>query len=122
MISPITNKIGRFLFSPMAKSILEQEHSSINFDQIMDEGKILICNLSKGKLGEDTSEMFGGLILAKVQLAALRRAWVDSSSRRDFYLYVDEFQNFASPAFAQILSEARKYHLNTILAHQTVSQ
>ena len=122
MISPITNKIGRFLFSPTAKRILEQEKSSINFDKIMDEGKILLCNLSKGKLGEDTSEVFGILIMTKIQLAALKRARAEFKDRKDFYLYVDEFQNFATPSFAQILSEARKYRLNAILAHQTTSQ
>jgi hypothetical protein len=122
MISPITNKIGRFLFSATAKRILEQEKSSINFDDILDNGKILLCNLSKGRIGEDTSEVFGILIMTKIQLAALKRARVDITKRRDFYLYVDEFQNFATPAFAQILSEARKYRLSAILAHQTVSQ
>ncbi len=122
MISPITNKIGRFLFSATAKRILEQEKSSINFDEIMDNGKILLCNLSKGKIGEDTSEVFVILVMTKIQLAALKRARVDITKRRDFYLYVDEFQNFATPAFAQILSEARKYRLSAILAHQTVSQ
>jgi len=122
MISPITNKIGRFLFSPTAKRILEQGKSTINFDTIMNEGKILLCNLSKGKVGEDNSSVFGVLIMAKIQLAALKRARMKQEDRRDFYLYVDEFQNFATPAFSQILSEARKYRLNAILAHQTTSQ
>ncbi|MBI2325847.1 ATP-binding protein [Candidatus Collierbacteria bacterium] len=122
MISPITNKIGRFLFSPTAKRILEQGKSTINFDTIMNEGKILLCNLSKGKIGEDNSEVFGVLIMAKIQLAALKRARMKQEDRKDFYLYVDEFQNFATPAFAQILSEARKYRLGAILAHQTTSQ
>jgi hypothetical protein len=122
MISPITNKIGRFLFSAPAKRILEQEKSRIDFDDIMDSGKILICNLSKGRIGEDTSEVFGILIMTKIQLAALKRARNPIENRRDFYLYVDEFQNFATPSFAQILSEARKYRLNAILAHQTTSQ
>lgn len=122
MISPITNKIGRFLFSPTAKRILEQGKSTINFDSIMNEGKILLCNLSKGKIGEDNSEVFGVLIMAKIQLAALKRARMKPEDRKDFYLYVDEFQNFATPAFAQILSEARKYRLGAILAHQTTSQ
>lgn len=122
MISPITNKIGRFLFSPIAKRILEQEKSTINFDQILDSGKILLCNVSKGKIGEDNSAVFGALIMTKIQLATLKRARVKSSERRDFYLYVDEFQNFATSSFAQILSEARKYKLNAILAHQTTSQ
>ncbi len=122
MISPITNKIGRFLFSPTAKRILEQGKSTINFDTIMNEGKILLCNLSKGKVGEDNSSVFGVLIMAKIQLAALKRARMKPEARKDFYLYVDEFQNFATPAFSQILSEARKYRLNAILAHQTTSQ
>jgi len=122
MISPITNKIGRFLFSPTAKRILEQGKSTVNFDTILNEGKILLCNLSKGKIGEDNSSVFGVLIMAKIQLAALKRARVKQENRKDFYLYVDEFQNFATPAFAQILSEARKYRLNAILAHQTTSQ
>lgn len=122
MISPITNKIGRFLFSPTAKRILEQGKSTINFDSIMNEGKILLCNLSKGKIGEDNSEVFGVLLMAKIQLAALKRARMKQEDRKDFYLYVDEFQNFATPAFAQILSEARKYRLGAILAHQTTSQ
>lgn len=122
MISPITNKIGRFLFSPTAKRILEQGKSTVNFETIINEGKILLCNLSKGKIGEDNSSVFGVLIMAKLQLAALKRARMSTEDRRDFYLYVDEFQNFATPAFAQILSEARKYRLNAILAHQTTSQ
>ncbi len=122
MISPITNKIGRFLFSPTAKRILEQEKSTINFDDIMDSGKILLCNVSKGKIGEDNSQVFGTLIMTKIQLAALKRARQKSDNRKDFYLYVDEFQNFATPSFAQILSEARKYRLSAILAHQTTSQ
>lgn len=122
MISPITNKIGRFLFSPTAKRILEQGKSTINFDTIMNEGKILLCNLSKGKIGEDNSSVFGVLIMAKIQLAALKRARMKPEDRKDFYLYVDEFQNFATSAFAQILSEARKYRLGAILAHQTTSQ
>ncbi len=122
MISPITNKIGRFLFSPTAKRILEQPKSTINFDTILNEGKVLLCNLSKGKIGEDNSSVFGVLIMAKIQLAALKRARMKPEDRKDFYLYVDEFQNFATSAFAQILSEARKYRLSAILAHQTTSQ
>jgi len=122
MISPITNKIGRFLFSATAKRILEQPKSTINFDKILNEGKILLCNLSKGKVGEDNASVFGVLMMAKIQLAALKRARMKPEDRKDFYLYVDEFQNFATPAFAQILSEARKYRLGAILAHQTTSQ
>ncbi len=122
MISPITNKIGRFLFSPTAKRILDQEKSTIDFNQIMNEGKILLCNLSKGKIGEDNSKVLGVVMMAKLQLTSLKRARMSESQRRDFYLYVDEFQNFATPAFAQVLSEARKYRLAAVLAHQTTSQ
>ena len=122
MISPITNKIGRFLFSPSAKRILEQEKSTVDFDEVINEGKILLCNVSKGKIGEDNSELFGVVIMAKLQLAALKRARLPMEQRKDFYMYVDEFQNFATQAFAQILSEARKYRLGAILAHQTTSQ
>lgn len=122
MISPITNKIGRFLFSPTIKRIIEQEKSTIDFNQIINKKKILLCNLSKGKIGEDNSKVLGSLIMAKLQLAGLKRARIPMKQRKDFYLYVDEFQDFATPGFAQILSEARKYRLNAILAHQTISQ
>ncbi|HZM63570.1 MAG TPA: DUF87 domain-containing protein, partial [Candidatus Saccharimonadales bacterium] len=121
MAASITSKIGRFLFSASAKRILEQPKSTINFDDILD-GKILICNFSKGLLGEDTSELFGIAVLAKIQLASLRRARLKQANRRPFYLYVDEFQNFATPSFVQMLSEARKYKLYLTMAEQTTSQ
>lgn len=121
-ISPITNKLGRFLTTTMTRRILNQEKSKLNFDEIMNEKRILICDLSKGKIGEDTSSFLGSLIIAKLQLAALKRIHIPEDKRTDFFLYIDEFQNFATITFAQILSEARKYHLNTILAHQTISQ
>ncbi len=121
MVSPVTARIGRFLFSPSAKRILEQERSTINFDEILD-GKILVCNLAKGKLGEDTSQVLGIMILNKIQLAALKRARINSVSRKDFYLYVDEFQNFATKSFVEMLSESRKYKLNLIMAEQSTSQ
>lgn len=122
MAAGITAKIGRFLFSASAKRVLEQEKSTISFDAILDEGKILICNFSKGLLGEDTSTLFGTTILAKLQLASLRRARINSSDRRPFYLYVDEFQNFATTSFTQMLSEARKYKLFLTMAEQSTSQ
>jgi hypothetical protein len=122
MISPVTARIGRFLFSPSAKRILEQDKSTINFDQIMDTGKIFICNLSKGRLGEDTAQVLGITILNKIQLAALKRARTRSAERRDFYLYVDEFQHFATNSFVGMLSEARKYKLNVVIAEQSTSQ
>lgn len=121
MVAGITSKIGRFLFSASAKRILEQPKSTINFDEILN-GKILICNFSKGLLGEDTSELFGIAILAKLQLAALRRAQLPQKSRIPFYLYVDEFQNFATLSFTQMLSEARKYKLFLTMAEQSTSQ
>ena len=122
VVSPITNKVGRFITSPHSRYILGQAESKIDFSAIMNEGKILLCDLSKGKIGEDTSSFFGALITAKIQLAALRRVRIPEEERKDFSLYIDEFQNFATSSFAQILSEARKYHLNAILAHQTIAQ
>ncbi len=122
MVAPVTARIGRFLFSPSAKRILEQEKSTISFDDILDNKKILICNLSKGNIGEDTSEVMGIMILNKIQLAALKRARIKKEKRNEFYLYVDEFQNFATPSFVQMLSEARKYGLSLIMAEQSTSQ
>jgi hypothetical protein len=122
MAAGITAKIGRFLFSASAKRILEQPKSTIDFDDIINSGKILICNFSKGLLGEDTSELFGITVLAKLQLASLRRARLQQTERRPFYLYVDEFQNFATASFVQMLSEARKYKLFMTMAEQSTSQ
>lgn len=122
MAAGITAKIGRFLFSASARQILEQPKSTIDFDDIIDSGKILVCNFSKGLIGEDTSELFGITILAKLQLAALRRARIKQDDRRPFYLYVDEFQNFATTSFVQMLSEARKYKLFLLMAEQSTSQ
>lgn len=121
MVAGITSKIGRFLFSASAKRILEQPKSTVNFDEILN-GKILICNFSKGLVGEDTSELFGIAVLAKLQLASLRRARLPQNDRVPFYLYVDEFQNFATPSFTQMLSEARKYKLFLTMAEQSTSQ
>ena len=122
MIGPITSRIGRFLFSPTAKRIMEQTKSTINFEEIMDSGKILICNLSKGKIGEDNSEVLGIMILTKIQLASLKRARIGLEERKPFYLYVDEFQNFATPSFIQMLSESRKYKVFLTMAEQSTSQ
>lgn len=122
MAAGITAKIGRFLFSASARQILEQPKSTIDFDDIINNGKILICNFSKGLIGEDTSELFGITVLAKLQLASLRRARIKQSERRPFYLYVDEFQNFATASFVQMLSEARKYKMFMIMAEQSTSQ
>lgn len=122
MAAGITAKIGRFLFSASAKQILEQPKSTIDFDEIINSGKILICNFSKGLLGEDTAELFGITVLAKLQLASLRRARIEQDERRPYYLYVDEFQNFATASFVQMLSEARKYRLFLTMAEQSTSQ
>jgi hypothetical protein len=122
MAAGITAKIGRFLFSASAKQILEQPKSTIDFDEVINSGKILICNFSKGLLGEDTSALFGITVLAKLQLATLRRARLRQDERLPFYLYVDEFQNFATASFEQMLSESRKYKLYLTMAEQSTSQ
>jgi hypothetical protein len=121
-VSPITNKIGKFITSSLSANILGQKEPKLDFIDILDSGKVLLCDLSKGKIGEDFSSMFGSLITASVQLAALKRARIPENERRDFYLYIDEFQNFANSSFIQIMSEARKYRLNATLAHQTIAQ
>lgn len=122
MAAGITAKIGRFLFSASARRVLEQPKSTINFEDVIANHKILICNFSKGLLGEDTSSLFGTTILAKLQTAALRRARISEQSRIPYYLYVDEFQNFATMSFVQMLSEARKYKLFLTMAEQSTSQ
>lgn len=122
MAAGITAKIGRFLFSVSAKRILEQEKSTIDFDDIIASSKILICNFSKGLLGEDTSELLGIMVIAKLQLASLRRVRIQQSERTPYYLYVDEFQNFATMSFVQMLSESRKYKLFLTMAEQSTSQ
>ncbi|MDP3762516.1 MAG: TraM recognition domain-containing protein, partial [bacterium] len=99
-----------------------QVESAIDMRKIMDEGKILIMNLSKGRIGEDNSKLLGGLLVTKLQLAAMSRVDIPEPERRDFYLYVDEFQNFATESFANILSEARKYRLALVLANQYIAQ
>jgi hypothetical protein len=122
MAAGITAKIGRFLFSASAKRILEQEKSTVDFEKILNEGKILVCNFSKGLLGEDTSTLFGTTVLAKLQVAALRRARIQQEDRKAFHLYVDEFQNFATMSFVQMLSESRKYKLYLTMAEQSTQQ
>ncbi len=122
VISPIQNKVGQFLSSSLIRNIVGQTKSAFNIRELMDEGKILIMNLSKGRIGEDNSALLGAMMITKIQLAAMARVDVPEEKRRDFYLYVDEFQNFATDSFANILSEARKYHLNLIIAHQYIGQ
>ncbi len=122
VISPIQNKVGQFLSSSLIRNIVGQTKSAFNIRELMDEGKILIMNLSKGRIGEDNSALLGAMMITKIQLAAMGRVDIPEDQRRDFYLYVDEFQNFATDSFANILSEARKYHLNLIIAHQYIGQ
>ena len=121
-ISPILNKVGQFLSSPIIRNILGQPKSTLDLRFAMDHKKIIIVNLSKGKIGEDTSSLLGSMIITKFQLDAMSRANVPESERTDFYLYVDEFQNFATDSFATILSEARKYKLNLTMANQYIAQ
>jgi len=121
-VSPIQNKVGQFLSNSLMRNIIGQVKSSIDIRDIMDSGKILIMNLSKGRIGEDNSALLGAMMITKIQLAAMSRVDVPEKERRDFYLYIDEFQNFSTDSFANILSEARKYRLNLILAHQYIEQ
>jgi CxxC-x17-CxxC domain-containing protein len=121
-IAPIQNKIGQFLSSSLIRNIVGQEKSSFSMRDIMDNQKILIMNLSKGRIGEDNSALLGAMMITKIQLSAMERVDIPEADRKDFYLYVDEFQNFATESFANILSEARKYRLNLILAHQYIAQ
>ncbi len=121
-IAPIQNKVGRFLSSPMMRNIIGQVNSSISIREVIDGNKILIMNLSKGRIGEDNSALLGAMMITKIQLAAMSRVNVLENERKDFYLYVDEFQNFSTESFANILSEARKYRLDLVLAHQYITQ
>lgn len=121
-ISPILNKVGQFLSSPIVRNIVGQPKSTVNLRFAMDKGKIIIVNLSKGRIGEDNSQLLGSMLITKFQIDAMSRADVPEKERRDFYLYVDEFQNFATDSFATILSEARKYRLNLTMANQYIAQ
>lgn len=121
-IVPIQNKVNQFLNTSFIRNIVGQPKSTLNIPDIMNSGKILLVNVSKGKIGEDNSALLGAMIITKIQLASMERVRIHEEDRRDFYLYVDEFQNFATDSFAGILSEARKYRLNLILAHQYVGQ
>jgi hypothetical protein len=120
--SYISSKFEGFVTDPMLRNIFGQSRSTINLRQIMDTGQILLVNLSKGRLGEINSRFLGMVMIAKLQAAAMARAAQPIEQRRDFYLYVDEFQNLATPNFGVLLSEARKYRLNLILTNQYVSQ
>jgi hypothetical protein len=122
-IAPVLNKVGAFTANPVIRNIIGQPKSTFNIREIMDDGKILIVNLSKGLIGEDNAGILGAFLVTKIQLAAMSRSDIpDIKDRRPFYLYVDEFQNFATDSFATILSEARKYGLNLTVANQYISQ
>ena len=122
-IAPVLNKVGAFTANPVIRNIIGQPKSTFNIREIMDEGKILIVNLSKGLIGEDNASILGSFLVTKIQLAAMSRSDIPNiEDRRPFYLYVDEFQNFATDSFATILSEARKYGLNLTVANQYISQ
>ena len=121
-ISPVLNKVGAFLTSPLVRNIAGQARSKVNFRELIDQGKILIANLPKGALGEENQVLLGSLLITKLQLAAMERVDIEEEERKDFHLYCDEFQNFATLSFIEILSEARKYRLNLTLAHQYIDQ
>tara|TARA_Y100000310_G_scaffold175693_2_gene175801 strand:- start:10019 stop:12697 length:2679 start_codon:yes stop_codon:yes gene_type:complete len=121
-VAAIQNKIGQLLSTPLIRNIVGQVKSRLDVRHAMDTGKIILVNLSKGKLGEDTSAFIGSMLVTKFQIDAMSRADIPEEERRDFYLYVDEFQNFATESFATILSEARKYRLNLTMANQYVAQ
>src|SRR6185295_8766896 len=121
-VAPVLNKVGAFTANPIVRNIIGQPKSSFNIRQIMDEHKILIVNLSRGLIGEDNASLLGALLVTKVQMAAISRADMPAEQRTPFYLYVDEFQNFATDSFATILSEARKYGLNLTVANQYIAQ
>jgi len=118
----IQNKVGQFISNPLIRNLIGQIRSTIDMRDIMDKEKIFIMDLSKGRIGEDNSRLLGALLITKLQLAAMSRVDMPEADRKDFYLYVDEFQNFATESFANILSEARKYRLNITLGHQYITQ
>lgn len=121
-ITPILNKVGQFLSTSLVRNIVGQSKSTIDIFEIMNTGKIFLVNVSKGRIGEDNSALLGAMLITKIQLSAMDRIRIPENERVDFYLYVDEFQNFATDSFANILSEARKYRLALTLAHQYVGQ
>lgn len=121
-VAAIQNKVGQFVSNPLIRNVLGQPHSSIDLRKVMDQGKILLADLSKGRIGEDNSALLGAMLITKLQLAAMKRVDIPEAERKDFYLYIDEFQNFSTESFVNVLSEARKYRLSLVLAHQYISQ
>lgn len=122
IIAPVQNKVGAFLAHPLLHRILTAKTSSFRLRQVMDEGKLLLVNLSKGRLGEDIASLLGGLLLSRISLSAMSRADVAEDSRRDFHVYVDECHLFATPQLASMLAELRKYHCSLVLASQHTAQ
>jgi hypothetical protein len=122
MVPYITSKLTTFISNDMMRPIIAQQNSTINFREIMDTGKILLVKLSKGKIGEINAKLLGMVVVGKILMSALARGDVAESERRDFYLYLDEFQNVTTNSISQILSEARKYHLCLTIAHQFIGQ
>jgi hypothetical protein len=122
MIPYFSSKFGPFITNTTMRNIIGQSKSAFNIREMMDNRKILLVNLSKGKIGDVNAQLLGLIFVNKISMAAMSRADIPESQRKDFFLYVDEFQNFATDAFADILSEARKYHLSLIMAHQYISQ
>jgi len=120
--APLTQRLGSFITTKMSRHILLQEKSTISISKIIDEGKILLVNLSKGDLGEDMSFFFGIVLTSIIWMAAYQRTKIPENKRRDFFLYVDEFQNFATPRFSEITSEGRKFHVSLIASHQNIAQ
>ncbi len=121
-IIPLVNKLGQFLSDPLLRNIFGQKQNKIDMSKLMNEGKIILINLSKGRLGEENSSFLGSMFLTKIKQAGMERASIPEQDRTDFYLYVDEFQNVVTQTFENILSEARKYGLNLTIAHQYVGQ
>ena len=121
-IAPVQNKVGQFLNVSFVRNIVGQAKNTIDIDEIMNNQKILLVNVSKGRIGEDNAAILGAMVITKIQLAAMERVRIPEDERKDFYLYVDEFQNFATDSFVNILSEARKYRLDLTIAHQYVGQ
>src|SRR3989454_8982598 len=121
-IAPIQNKVGEFLVNPILRNIVGQPKSAFDLRRVMDERKILLVNLAKGKIGEDVAALLGAMLVSRMGLAALSRTDMPEKSRRDFYVYLDEFQSFTTLSLANMLSELRKYRVGMILAHQYLSQ
>lgn len=121
-VSPILNKVGRFTTSPTIRNIVGHPQSTVDLDELINQGKILILNLAQGRIGEDNAALLGAMFITQIQIAAMNRVDISEEQRKDFYLYVDEFQNFATVSFVKILSEARKFRLNLILANQYTAQ